>query len=132
MSMTDPIADVLTRIRNAIMVKKKEVNVPSSRMKVELAKVLKEEGYIKNFKVIDDNKQGMLNIILKYTEKNECVINGLQRMSKPGCRLYYQKDSIPDVLGGLGILIISTSKGILTGDQCKELGIGGEVLCKVW
>ena len=132
MSMTDPIADVLTRIRNAIMVKKKEVSVPSSRIKVEIAKVLKEEGYIQNFKVIDDNKQGILNISLKYTDKNECVINGLQRMSKPGCRIYCQKDKIPDVLGGLGILIISTSKGIITGNQCRELGVGGEILCQIW
>jgi small subunit ribosomal protein S8 len=130
--MTDPIADVLTRIRNAIMVKKKEVSVPSSRIKVEIAKVLKEEGYIQNFKVIDDNKQGILNISLRYTDENECIINGLQRMSKPGCRIYCQKDKIPDVLGGLGILIISTSKGILTGNQCRELGVGGEVLCQIW
>ena len=132
MSMTDPIADVLTRIRNAIMVKKKEISVPSSRIKVEIAKVLKEEGYIQNFKVIDDNKQGILNISLRYTDENECVINGLQRMSKPGCRIYCQKDKIPDVLGGLGLLIISTSKGILTGNQCRELGVGGEVLCQIW
>ncbi len=132
MSLTDPIADFLTRIRNASKIKKKEVNVPSSRIKVEIAKILKEEGFIKNFKVIDDNKQGVLNITLKYTEDNQSVISGLKRVSRPGCRIYCTKDDIPQVLDGLGIAIISTSKGILTGEKCKELGVGGEVLCYIW
>jgi small subunit ribosomal protein S8 len=132
MTLTDPIADMLTRIRNAIVVKKKEVSMPSSRMKVEIAKVLKEEGYIKNFKVIDDNKQGVLNLILKYKEDNENVISGLRRVSRPGCRIYCKRDSIPKVLGGLGIAIISTSKGISTGKKCDESGVGGEVLCYIW
>lgn len=132
MSLTDPIADMLTRIRNAVRAKKKEVNIPSSKLKVEIARILKEEGFIKNYKVIEDNKQGVLNITLKYTEDNQCAITGLRRVSKPGCRIYCTKDSIPRVLDGLGIVIISTSRGILTGKQCEELGIGGEVLCEIW
>jgi len=132
MSLTDPIADMLTRIRNALNVKKREVSMPSSRIKVEIAKILKEEGYIKNFKVIDDNKQGILNVLLKYREDNESVISGLRRISRPGCRIYCQRDSIPKVLGGLGIAIISTSKGIATGKNCDEIGVGGEVLCYIW
>jgi small subunit ribosomal protein S8 len=132
MSLTDPIADMLTRVRNALMVKKRELNIPSSRMKVEIAKILKDEGYIKNFKVIDDNKQGILNITLKYNEKNESVISGLRRVSRPGCRVYCKKESIPKVLDGLGIVILSTSDGIATGKRCEENGVGGEVLCYIW
>ena len=132
MSLTDPIADMLTRIRNAYIVKKRDVNIPSSRMKVEIAKILKEEGYIKNFKVIDDNKQGILNITLKYNEKSESVISGLRRVSRPGCRIYCNKESIPKVLDGLGIVILSTSDGIATGKRCEEDGVGGEVLCYIW
>ena len=132
MTLTDPIADFLTRIRNATMVNQREVSIPSSRMKVELAKVLKEEGYISNFKVIDDNKQGVLKIALKYTQDNKNVITGLKRVSKPGCRIYCKRDSIPKVLNGLGIVIISTSAGIATGKKCEELGVGGEVLCQIW
>jgi len=132
MSVTDPIADMLTRIRNALQIKRKELNIPSSRMKVEIAKILKEEGFIKNFKVIDDNKQGILNIQLKYTEDNLSVISGLRRVSKPGCRIFCTKESIPKVLDGLGIAIISTSKGVASGKNCEELGVGGEVICYVW
>jgi len=132
MSVTDPIADMLTCLRNAIMAKKKEVTVPSSRIKVEIAKILKEEGFIKNFKVIDDNKQGLLQIWLKYTEDNKSVISGLERVSRPGCRIYCTKETLPIVMSGLGIAIISTSKGILTDKKCRELGIGGEIICKVW
>lgn len=132
MTLTDPIADMLTRIRNAVRVKKKDVNIPSSRMKVEIAKILKDEGYIKNFKVTDDNKQGVLILTLKYTDENESVISGLRRTSRPGCRIYCNKDSIPKVLGGLGIVILSTSKGVASGKKCKELGVGGEVLCYIW
>jgi len=132
MSLSDPIADMLTRIRNAVQMKKKDVSLPASRIKVEIAKILKEEGYIKNFKVIDDNKQGVLILILKYTEDNESVISGLRRISRPGCRIYCDKDNIPQVLDGLGIAIISTSQGIATGKRCRELGVGGEVLCYVW
>lgn len=132
MSLTDPIADMLTRIRNAVLVKKKDVNMPSSRLKVEIAKILKEEGYIKNFKVIDDNKQGNLVLTLKYTEDNRSVITGLQKISKPGCRIYCKSDSIPKVLDGLGITIVSTSRGVVSGKKCEEKGIGGEVLCYIW
>ena len=106
--------------------------MPSSRLKVEIAKILKEEGYIKNFKVIDDNKQGSLILTLKYTEDNRSVISGLQKVSKPGCRIYCKSDSIPKVLDGLGITIISTSRGVVSGKKCEEKGIGGEVLCYIW
>lgn len=132
MTLTDPIADFLTRIKNAVAVKKKEVSIPSSRMKVEIAKVLKEEGYIKNYRVTDDKKQGILSITLKYTENRQSVITGLKRASRPGCRVYCRTDSIPKVLDGLGIVILSTSQGIATGKKCEELGLGGEILCYVW
>ncbi len=132
MSLTDPIADMLTRIRNAASVRKKEVNIPSSRMKVEIAKVLKEEGYIKNYRVTGDKKQGILNIALKYTDARQSAITGLRRASRPGCRIYCKADSIPKVLGGLGIVIVSTSTGVATGSKCEELGVGGEVLCYIW
>lgn len=132
MTFTDPIADMLTRIRNAGMVRHQETSIPSSRVKVEIAKILKEEGYIRNFKVVDDNKQGMLNIMLKYTDDHKNTISGSRRVSRPGCRIYCDKDSIPKVLDGLGIVIISTSQGLLTGKKCNELGIGGEVLCEIW
>jgi len=132
MSMTDPIADMLTRIRNAGQVKKKDVNIPLSKMKVEIAKILKEEGYIKNFKVVDDNKQGILNVALKYNENNDRVISGLRRISKPGCRVFCTSDSVPKVLDGLGIVIVSTSKGIMTGKKCEDIGVGGEVVCSIW
>ncbi len=132
MTLTDPIADFLTRIKNAVAVKKKEVSIPSSRLKVEIAKVLKEEGYIKNYRVIDDKKQGILSIALKYTENRQSVITGLKRASRPGCRVYCRTDSIPKVLDGLGIVILSTSQGIATGKKCEELGLGGEILCYVW
>jgi small subunit ribosomal protein S8 len=132
MSLTDPIGDMLTRIRNAILVRKKEVSIPSSRMKVEIVKVLKEEGYIQNFKVVDDNKQGILSITLKYTDENQSAITGLRRVSKPGCRIYCNRESIPKVLHGLGVVIISTSGGVATGKKCEEMGVGGEVLCHIW
>lgn len=132
MSVTDPIGDMLTRVRNASLIRKKDVGMPSSKLKVEIAKILKEEGYIKNFKVVDDNKQGILNITLKYTDANQSVITGVRRVSKPGCRIYCTGGSVPKVLDGLGIAIVSTSKGIATGKSCEERGIGGEVLCYVW
>jgi small subunit ribosomal protein S8 len=132
MSQTDPIADLLTRIRNAARIRKREVNIPSSKLKVEIAKILKEEGYIRNFKAIDDNKQGVLTVALKYTDDNQSVISGLRRISRPGCRLYCTRDSVPKVLDGLGIAIISTSRGIVTGKRCQELGVGGEILCYIW
>jgi len=132
MSLTDPIADLLTRIRNASRADKKELNLPSSKMKIEVVKILKDEGYIRNYDVKSDTKQGILNISLKYNDEGESVISGLKRVSKPGCRIYCGRDDIPKVLAGLGIVIISTSKGIKTGKQCQEVGVGGEVLCSIW
>ncbi|MBN2206945.1 MAG: 30S ribosomal protein S8 [Candidatus Aminicenantes bacterium] len=132
MSQTDPIADMLTRIRNAAKAKKREVNIPNSRMKVEIARILKDEGYIRSYKVADDPKQGVLNIILKYGDDSRSVIGGLERISRPGCRIYCTKDSVPKVLDGLGVVIVSTSKGVCTGRKCEEIGTGGEVLCAVW
>jgi small subunit ribosomal protein S8 len=128
----DTIADLLTRIRNGVKSKKKEINIPSSRLKVEVVKILKEEGYIRNFKVIDDNKQGILNVTLKYGEDGKSVVSGLRRVSKPGCRIYCTAESVPKALDGLGLVIVSTSQGVLSGRKCEELGTGGEVLCSVW
>ncbi|MFQ3573396.1 MAG: 30S ribosomal protein S8 [Thermodesulfovibrionales bacterium] len=130
--MTDPIADMLTRIRNAIQIKSEKVDVPASRIKVEVAKILKDEGFIKSYKIIKDKRQGLLRITLKYTETNESVINGLKRVSKPGRRMYVGKDNISKVMGSVGIAIITTSKGILTDRECRIKGVGGEVLCHVW
>lgn len=128
----DSLSDLLTRIRNGVKSKKREVNMPSFRLGVEVVKILKDEGYIKNYKVIDDKKQGVLNVTLKYTEDNRSVISGLKRVSTPGCRIYCTRDSIPKVLDGLGLAIVSTSRGVLSGRACEELGAGGEVLCSVW
>ena len=131
MAMTDPIADMLTRIRNATIVRDKVVEVPASKTKKELAKIFKEEGYIQDYESIDDSKQGTIRIYLKYTGK-ENVISGLKRISKPGLRVYAQKEEIPKVLGGLGIAVLSTSKGIMTDRKARNEGIGGEVICYVW
>jgi small subunit ribosomal protein S8 len=128
----DSLSDLLTRIRNGVKSKKREVNIPSFRLGIEVVKILKEEGYIKNYKVIDDKKQGILNVTLKYTEDNKSVISGLKRVSTPGCRIYCTRDSVPKVLDGLGLAIVSTSRGVLTGRACEELGAGGEVLCSIW
>ncbi len=130
--MTDPIADMLTRIRNGVKAKKKDIIMPSSNLKVEVARILKEEGYIRNYKVVDEKKHSMLSIALKYNEENKSVIGGIKRVSKPGCRIYCAGDSVPKVLDGLGTMIISTSKGVMAGRKCEELGIGGEVLCSIW
>jgi len=132
MSQTDPIADLLTRIRNAALIKRREVMIPSSKLKAEIARILKEEGYIRNFKVIDDNKQGILSISLKYSDDNTSVISGIRRISRPGRRLYCTRDSIPKVLDGLGTAVISTSKGMMTDKRCADLGLGGEILCYIW
>jgi small subunit ribosomal protein S8 len=132
MSMTDPIADLLTRIRNGQMARHKTVDVPSSRMKVAIAKILKDEGYIDNFKVVEDERQGILRVSLKYGSGGEKVITGLERVSRPGRRVYCGKDEIPRVLGGMGITILSTPKGVITGTTCRQLGVGGEILCNVW
>ncbi|MFR7349965.1 30S ribosomal protein S8 [Peptoniphilus sp.] len=130
--MTDPIADMLTRIRNSNNAKHKTVDVPASNIKREIAQILLDEGYIKSFDFIEDNKQGMLKVELKYTQDGERVISGLKRISKPGLRVYANSQELPKVLGGLGIAIISTSKGIITDKKARELNVGGEVICYVW
>lgn len=132
MSMTDPIADMLTRIRNANMVKLQKVDIPSSSVKVNIAQVLKQEGYIKNYKVIADNRQGVLRVYLKFIDEKEPVINEITRKSKPGSRSYVNAESIPVVKNGIGIAILSTSKGIMTDAAARQAGIGGELLCTVW
>lgn len=132
MTMTDPIADMLTRIRNANMVKHETVDVPASNMKKELARILLEEGFIRGYDVIEDGKQGIIRIQLKYGQTGERVITGLKRISKPGMRVYAAKEELPKVLNGLGISIISTSKGILTDKQARNAAVGGEVICYVW
>jgi len=132
MTMTDPIADMLTRIRNANMVKHETVDVPASNMKKELARILLEEGFIRGYDVIEDGKQGIIRIQLKYGQTGERVISGLKRISKPGMRVYAANQEIPKVLNGLGISIISTSKGIITDRQARKENVGGEVICYVW
>ena len=132
MTMTDPIADMLTRVRNANMVKHETVDVPASNMKKEIARILLEEGFIRGYDVIEDGKQGIIRIQLKYGQTGERVISGLKRISKPGMRVYADKHEVPRVLNGLGISIISTSKGILTDKQARKEGVGGEVICYVW
>ena len=130
--MTDPIADMLTRIRNAGNAKHTSVDIPASNIKKEISEILLNEGYIKNYDVIEDDKQGVIRIDLKYGPNNERVITGLKRISKPGIRVYVSKNDVPKVLGGLGVAIISTSKGILTDKKAREENVGGEVICYVW
>lgn len=132
MSMSDPIADFLTRIRNAGMVYHDKVEIPASRVKKDIAELLKAEGFIKDVETIQDDKQGVLRLYLKYGPNRERVITGLKRISRPGLRVYAKKDEIPKVLGGLGIAIISTSKGIMTDKQARKEGLGGEVVCYIW
>lgn len=132
MSMTDPIADMLTRIRNANNAKHENVDIPASNIKKALAEILLNEGFIKGYDVIKDAKQGIVRVQLKYTRDDEKVITGIKRISKPGLRVYAKKDEIPRVLGGLGISILSTSKGILTDKEAKKSDVGGEVICYVW
>ncbi|MFR5101611.1 MAG: 30S ribosomal protein S8 [Christensenellaceae bacterium] len=129
--MTDPIADMLTRIRNAITAKKETVEIPASNMKKAIADILLSEGYVKDVKLVEDGYNGKIAVTLKYSDKKS-VINGLQRVSKPGLRSYSGVEDMPKVLGGLGTVILSTNKGILTGKQAKAQGVGGEVLCYVW
>ncbi len=131
MSHTDPIADMLTRIRNAIMVEKKDVTIPLSKIKLEISKIFKREGYISDFKV-EKEFPGNISINLKYESKNKNVIEGLKKISKPGLRVHADVDHIPEVLGGLGLAILSTSKGLMTGKECKKNRIGGEVLVYIW
>ena len=133
MSMTDPIADMLTRIRNGITSRHDRVELPASKLKVEIARILKAEGFISNFKLVEDTKpQATLRVYLKYSEDGEPVIHGIERVSRPGRRVYRAKDELPRVLGGLGLAIVSTSKGVLSGSEAQRSGVGGEVLCQVW
>ena len=131
--MTDPIADMVTRIRNANTAKHDTVDVPSSKMKLAIAKILLDEGYIKSYELVENGKFNDIRITLKYgASKNEKIISGLQRISKPGLRVYANKEELPKVLGGLGVAIISTNKGVITDKEARKLGVGGEVLCFVW
>ena len=131
--MTDPIADMLTRIRNANTAKHDTVDVPSSKMKLAIAKILLDEGYIKSYELVENGKFNGFRITLKFgASKNEKIISGLQRISKPGLRVYANKEELPKVLGGLGVAIISTNKGVITDKEARKLGVGGEVLCFVW
>lgn len=130
--MTDPIADMLTRIRNGNLAKLKKVDLPSSKLKLEMARILKENGFIRGYKVLKDNKQGIIRISLKYFRGDTRVITGLKRISKPGRRVYVDRTNIPRVMGGVGLAIISTSKGVFSDEICRKEGVGGEVLCHVW
>lgn len=132
MVMTDPVADLLTRIRNGNMVMHETVEVPSSKIKLGIAQILKEEGYIKDYEYIADGKQGIIRIYLKYGQNKEKVITGLKRISKPGLRVYVKKDEVPKVLGGLGTAIISTSQGLMADKNARKKGLGGEVICYIW
>lgn len=132
MSMTDPIADMLTRIRNANQALLEKVDIPASRFKVELAKVLKAEGFIRAYKLIDDNKQGILRVYLKFGPGNERVILGLRRVSRPGLRVYRGAAQIPNVMSGMGVSVVSTSQGLMTGKAARQRSLGGEVVCYVW
>ncbi len=132
MAVTDPIADFLVRIKNGQKARFDKVDIPASKMKLNLARLLKDEGYIKNYKLIRDNKQGILRVQLKYGENREAAITGLKRVSKPGCRMYVGHEDIPRVLNGLGINVLSTSRGIMTDRQARKDGVGGELLCSVW
>jgi len=132
MTITDPIAEMLTRIRNANQARKDRVDIPSSKMRQEIARILKEEGYIKNYRVISDRRQGILRIYLKYTSKKERVISGIERISKPSLKYYTKASKVPKVLGGLGVAILSTSQGIMTNREARKRRIGGEVICHIW
>ena len=132
MSMTDPIADLLTRIRNAQQARHKTVSVPASKMKAAIVMILKEEGFVDNFRILEEGPQGTIRIELKYGSGGERAIQGVERVSRPGRRVYCGKDGIPKVLDGLGLTILSTPKGVLTGNACRRLGVGGEILCNVW
>lgn len=130
--MVDPISDMLTRIRNAQAVKKSEVLIPISKIKLEIAKILKKEGFVEDIKEEEINSEKLIKISLKYLKTGEPVIQGIQRVSKPGCRIYAKRDKLPRVLGGLGIAIISTSRGLVTDKEARRRKLGGEILCKVW
>jgi small subunit ribosomal protein S8 len=132
MNLTDPVADFLTRIRNSIRARHQKLDVPASRLKAEIARILKDEGYIANYKAVEESGQKVLRVYLKYGANNEAAIRDLQRVSRPGCRVYVGRDEIRRVQGGLGISIMTTPKGVMTGRQARREGVGGEILCEVW
>jgi len=132
MNLTDPVADFLTRIRNSIRARHQKLDVPASKLKAEIDRILKDEGYIANYKATEENGQRVLRVYLKYGTNNEAAIRDLQRVSRPGCRVYVGRDEIRRVQGGLGISIITTPKGVMTGRQARREGVGGEILCEVW
>jgi small subunit ribosomal protein S8 len=132
MGMTDPVSDMLTRIRNATTVRHDRTDMPASKMKLELAKILKQEGYIRTFKVLEDGPQGVIRIYLKYADDGEPVIHGLRRISRPGRRVYRAVGDLPKVRNGLGVAVVSTSRGVITDEQARGLRVGGEVLCEIW
>jgi small subunit ribosomal protein S8 len=132
MNLTDPVADFLTRIRNSIRARHQKLDVPASRLKTEIARILKDEGYIANYEAVEESGQKVLRVYLKYGVNNEAAIRDLQRVSRPGCRVYVGRDEIRRVQGGLGISIMTTPKGVMTGRQARREGVGGEILCEVW
>jgi small subunit ribosomal protein S8 len=132
MNLTDPVADFLTRIRNAMRARHQKLDVPASKLKAEIARILKEEGYIANYKPTEEDGMKVIRVYLKYTVTNESVIRDLKRISRPGCRVYQGKNDIRRVQGGLGIAILTTPKGVMTGRQARREGVGGELLCEVW
>ena len=132
MATSDPIADMLTRIRNAQMAHHPKVDVPSSKLKMEIARILKEEGFIMNFKLAEEGAKRSIRIYLKYDNNNDAAISNVERVSRPGCRVYVRRTEIPRVLGGLGINILTTPRGVMTGRQARKQGVGGELLCEVW
>jgi small subunit ribosomal protein S8 len=130
--ISDPISDMLTRIRNALSARHSKVDVPSSKLKMEIARILKDEGYILNFKLVEEGISKTIRIYLKYTPANAPVISRIERVSKPGCRIYVGGSEVPRVLGGLGINILTTSRGVMTGSEARKTGVGGEILCQIW
>ena len=132
MRLTDPVADFLARIRNAIRARHQKVDMPASKLKLEIARILKEEGYIANYKAVEEEGHKVLRVYHKYSNSDEAAISNLERVSKPGCRVYVRRDEIPRVLGGMGINILTTPRGVMTGRQARREGVGGEVLCQVW
>ncbi len=132
MSLTDPVADFLARIRNAVHAKHQKVDVPASKLKLELARILKEEGYIANYKATEEQGHKLVRVYLKYGPDEEAIISNLARVSRPGCRVYVGRNQIPRVLGGMGINILTTPKGVMTGRQARKEGVGGELLCEIW
>ena len=132
MSVTDPVADFLARIRNALQARQPKVDTPAAKLKLEIARILKEEGYISNYKMTEESGHKVLRVYLKYGPNNEAAISALERVSKPGCRVYVGRSEIPRVLGGMGINILTTPRGVMTGRQARKEGVGGEILCQVW